>query len=237
MYGNPSDIERLKPIIKLSNHKNYKKCKIIYCPPFTLINQFKKKLKNSKILLGAQNCHENFDNGPFTGSINCKMIKNAGAKFVIIGHSENRINENNFLINKKLKSAIKEKLSVIFCIGETYSEKRKKKTNLVLKKQITTGLQNINKIKNIVIAYEPRWSIGTGMIPNEGDLVKTIEYIRNLIFIKNRKLQKIKVLYGGSVNSKNVKEIVKIRGIDGLLVGRASLNPKKFIDIIKKSIN
>ena len=237
MHGNLSDIERLKPIINLSKHKKFKNVKIIYCPPFTLINQLSKKLKNSKIFVGAQNCHKNSDNGPFTGSINCKMLKSAGAKFVIVGHSENREKDNNSDINKKIKSALKEKLNVIFCIGETFNEKKKKLTKLVLKKQINIGLKNIKKINNILIAYEPRWSIGTGVIPKNSDLKKTLKTIRDLLISKNKNFKKNKILYGGSVNSKNVREIVKIQDIKGLLVGGASLKPKKFIDIIKKSIN
>ena len=107
--------------------KHNKSLKIIYCPPSTLIRPMSKKLKNSKIQVGAQNCHENESYGPFTGSINCKMLKNVGAKYIIIGHSENRqAGEDNKLINLKIKSALRFGLKVIFCIGETLLEKRKK---------------------------------------------------------------------------------------------------------------
>ena len=161
------------------------------------------------------------------------MLKNVGAKFVILGHSENRqLGETDNLINLKIKSAIKSGLKIIFCIGETLKERRQKKTNQILKKQIEKGLKSIKNKSKIIIAYEPVWSIGTGVIPKEADLNKTIS------FIKSRFLKKYpKILYGGSVNTNNVSILKKIPNIDGFLIGGASQNPKKFIDIIKKTIN
>ena len=188
-----------------------------------------KKLKNSPINVGAQNCHENENYGPFTGSVNAKMLKNVGAKFVIIGHSENRQRgENNKLINIKIKSALKAGLKVIFCIGETSVEKRKKITKKILHKQIKLGLNKIKNKNKIIIAYEPVWSIGTGIIPKSEDLFDTINFIK-------KKFKNFKVLYGGSVNTKNINELKLIDNIDGFLIGGASQDSKKFIDIIKKT--
>tara|TARA_B100000686_G_C16545223_1_gene839516 strand:+ start:33 stop:785 length:753 start_codon:yes stop_codon:yes gene_type:complete len=237
MHGNTRDIERTKPIINLSKQKKYRRHKIIYCPPYTLIRSFYKKIKKSRILLGAQNIHSNIDFGPFTGSINSKLIKMAGAKYVIIGHSENRNQgDTDLIINKKIKSALKENLKVIFCIGEKLLEKKKKITNRILKKQIYLGLSKINKHDNIIISYEPVWSIGTGVIPKNSELIININYIRKIL--NSLKINsKMKILYGGSVNSANINNLAQINGINGFLVGGASLNPKKFIDIIKKSIN
>jgi len=237
MYGNIRDINKANPVIKLANTKKYKKYKIIYCPPYTLLNNFYKKVRNSRISIGAQNCVSNYEYGPFTGSINSKLIKSTGAKYIIIGHSENRSNgETDFIINKKIRSSLKENLKVIFCIGETLSEKKKKKTHNVLKKQINNGLKNIKKFDNIIIAYEPIWSIGTGMIPKNFELSKNINNIKKIL-IKIKKSINIKVLYGGSVNPENVKKLAQIKELNGFLVGGSSLNAKKFIDIIKKSIN
>ena len=192
-----------------------------------------KRLKNSQIEVGAQNCHENDYYGAFTGSVNSMMLKNVGAKYVIIGHSENRSSgETDKLINLKIKSAIKSKLKVIFCIGETLSEKRKKITNKVLSKQITNGLKSVKDTSNVIIAYEPVWSIGTGLIPKTNDLLNSISFIKN----KFRK-KTPKVLYGGSVNNKNITQLKDISIIDGFLIGGASQSPKKFIDIIKKTFN
>ena len=138
-----------------------------------------KKLKKTNIEIGAQNCHEQESYGAFTGSINSKMLKNIGAKYVIIGHSENRQSgESNQLINLKIKSALKSGLKIIFCIGETLKEKRKKITKKILDKQLKLGLNKINSKKDIIIAYEPVWSIGTGLIPKSDDLYETVNFIK-----------------------------------------------------------
>ena len=188
-----------------------------------------KKLKNTQINIGAQNCHESESFGAFTGYVNSSMLKNVGARYVIIGHSENRkTGETNKLINLKIKSALKSGLKVIFCIGETLQEKRKKNTNKVLKKQIELGLNKIKDRNNILIAYEPIWSIGTGLIPKTNELFNTVNFIKE-------NFKKYKVLYGGSVNPKNILELNLIDNIDGYLVGGASQDPNKFIDIIKKT--
>ena len=237
MHGNIADINKSKSVVRLSNLKKFKKTKIIYCPPYTLLNTFYERVKNSNISIGAQNCHSNSGYGAFTGSVNAKLIKSSGAKFVILGHSENRKNgENDLIINKKIHSVLKENLNVIFCIGETLAEKKNKKTYSVLKKQITKGLKGIKKLNNILLAYEPIWSIGTGLIPNNSELLKNISNIKK-IFKKFKKSWSIKILYGGSVNPKNIRELAQIKAINGFLVGGASLNSKKFIDIIKKTIN
>ena len=237
MFGNIADIDNSKSVIKLTRLKKYKKNKIIYCPPYTLLKYFSKKVKNSNISVGAQNCHLSSDYGPFTGSINSKLIKSAGAKYVILGHSENRRDgENDFHINKKIHSAIKENLNVIFCIGEKLSEKKKKVTYKVLKKQLTKGLKGVKKFENIIIAYEPVWSIGTGKTPKKYELIKNINNIKKIL-IKLKKRKNMKILYGGSVNPNNARELAQINEINGFLIGGASLRAKKFIDIIKKSIN
>ena len=234
MYGGLNSLNSLHKVIKFFKiFKKNKQIKIIYCPPSTLIRPMSKKLNKSNIEVGAQNCHENMSYGAFTGSINSIMLKSVGAKYVIIGHSENRqAGENDKLINLKIKSVIKAGLKVIFCIGETLKEKRKKITKQVLNKQIQLGLNNIRDKKKIIIAYEPVWSIGTGLIPKSNDLLNSILYIKNK-FIKKTP----KVLYGGSVNDKNIAELKDINVIDGFLIGGASQNSKKFIDIIKKTFN
>ena len=192
-----------------------------------------KRLKKTKLEVGAQNCHESENYGAYTGHINPKMLKNVGAKYVILGHSENRQSgETDKLINLKIKSAIKSNLKVIFCIGETLSEKRKKITKKVLAKQINNGLKSIKDTSKVIIAYEPVWSIGTGLIPKSNDLLDTISYIKSKF---NKKTSK--VLYGGSVNSKNIVQLKDINIIDGFLIGGASQSSKKFIDIIKKTFN
>ena len=231
MYGNLSSLNTLNKVIKFSKSKEINKGRLVYCPPFTLIGSFSNKFKNCQIGIGGQNCHESESYGPYTGSVNSRMLKNIGAHFVIIGHSENRKKgENDKLINLKIKSALGAKLKVIFCIGETLVEKKKNKTQTILSKQIKAGLDGVKNKSNIFIAYEPVWAIGTGIVPKTKDLLKTVKFIKS-------KFKDIppKVLYGGSVNPNNIKNLKEINNIDGFLIGGASLNAKKFIDIVKKT--
>jgi len=233
MFGDLRTLNSLDSVIKFSKNNKNSKFRIVYCPPNTLIRPLSKRLKKTNLEVGAQNCHESENYGAYTGHVNSKMLKNVGAKYVILGHSENRQSgETDKLINLKIKSAIKSNLKVIFCIGETFSEKRKKRTNKVLAQQITSGLKSIKNTSNIIIAYEPVWSIGTGLIPKPNDLSNSISFIKS----KFRK-KTPKVLYCGSVNNKNITEIKDINVIDGFLIGGASQSSKKFIDIIKKTFN
>ena len=231
MYGDLKSLKSINKVIKFAKSNKNKRFKLIYCPPYTLLSAFCAKLQNSPLSVGAQNCHEEIDYGAFTGNVNAKMIKNSGAKYIILGHSENRANgDTDITINKKINSALKQKLTVIFCIGETFSQKKRKETNKIIRKQITQGLKGFKKNSKIIIAYEPVWSIGSGIIPKPKDLYETINFIKKIT--KNSK-----VLYGGSVNPKNVNELKSINNIDGFLIGGASQDPKKFIDIIKKTYN
>ena len=231
MFGDLRTLNSLDSVIKFSKNNKNTKFRIIYCPPYTLLRPLSKRLKKTNLVVGAQNCHESENYGAFTGHVNSKMLKNIGAKYVILGHSENRLEgENDKLINLKIKSAIKAGLKVIFCIGETLKEKRNKKTNQVLARQIKNGLQSIKNKSNLIIAYEPVWSIGTGLIPNPDDLIKSVSYIKSKFSKKSPK-----ILYGGSVNANNINQLKNISMIDGFLIGGASQDSKKFIDIIKKT--
>ena len=236
MYGSTSTLSSLNKLINLSKQKKYNNAKIIYFPPFTLIYNFMNKFKKTKISIGGQNCHHIENYGSFTGSISPKMLKELGCRYVIIGHSENRTaGETDANINKKILSALNKNLKIVFCIGETLKEKRKKITHTILKNQINKGLKGIKNYKNILIAYEPVWSIGTGVIPKHNELETNVSNIRKILSKKTS--VKLPILYGGSVNDKNISNLKNIRGIKGFLVGSASQNSKKFIDIIKKTIN
>ena len=233
MFGNLKSINTLDKVIKFSKSKEIKKGRLIYCPPYTLITSFFKKFENCLIDIGAQNCHESDDYGSHTGFINSRMLKSIGANYVILGHSENRKKgETDKLINLKIKSAIKAKLKVIFCIGETLTEKKMGKTRAILSKQIKLGLNKIKKKSDRFVAYEPVWSIGTGNIPKPKDLEQIVKFIK-----KNFKGKSPKILYGGSVNPQNISYLKKIINLDGFLIGGASQSPKKFIDIVKKTYN
>ena len=231
MFGDLRTLNSLDNVIKFSKINKKNKFRLIYCPPNTLIRPLSKRLKNTKIEVGAQNCHESENFGPNTGQVNSKMLKNVGAKYIILGHSENRHDgENDKLINSKIKSAIKAGLKIIFCIGETLKEKKNNKTNKVLASQIKKGLNSIKNKSDIIIAYEPVWSIGTGLIAKSEDLTKCVSFIKSKFTKKSPK-----ILYGGSVNVKNIEQLKNVSNIDGFLIGGASQDSKKFIDIIKKT--
>ena len=161
------------------------------------------------------------------------MIKSVGATYTIVGHSDNRSEgDTNKMLKNKVNFSLKNNLKVIFCIGENKQEKKNKKTLAVLKKQITNVLNNKLNKKNIIVAYEPVWSIGTGELPSADELKKTTIFIKKIL--KGIFKQKSPaVLYGGSVDGKNVESFKKIKEIDGFLIGGASKSSKKFIDIIK----
>ena len=224
MFGNLRTLNSLNSVISFVKKFKKNKLKIIYCPPATLLNPLSEKLKSSSIQIGAQNCHESDNYGAFTGHINSNMIKSVGAKYVILGHSENRqMGENDNVINKKIKSSIKSGLKVIFCIGETLNEKRRKATKRVLERQISLGLKNVNKKNsNIIIAYEPIWSIGTGLVPTVQEIIEVKEFVYEFL-AKSKNICKVAFLYGGSVNSKNAKEILIGAEVDGSLIGGSSL--------------
>jgi len=215
------------------NSRNLHNKKIVLCVPNTLLDFFSKKLKSKYISLGSQSCHYHEGYGPFTGSVSAFMLKKIGSEYIILGHSENRREGDTYdLLRKKVISALNQKLNIIFCIGETLSEKNKKKTHNILRKQIKDSLSKKFNYKKIIFAYEPVWSIGTNKIPKINELRETIKFIKkeSKKIFKNKNL---KVLYGGSVNPKNIRSFSSVAEIDGFLIGGASQSSKKFIDIIK----
>ena len=234
MFGVPKSINILNKInLFHSKDKNRNKYRVIITPPYTLIENYAKYFKNKKILIGSQNCYQKEQFSSNTAAVSPYMLKSVGAQYTLVGHSDNRSEgDTDSTLKDKVKHALKNNLKVVFCIGENKSEKKKKKTLSVLKRQLTKVLEkNLNK-NNIIVAYEPIWSIGTGKIPTSSELKKTSIHIKNIlesIFKKNSP----PVLYGGSVDGSNVKMFKEIREIDGFLIGGASKSSKKFIDIIK----
>ena len=206
---------------------------MIVTPPFTLIESFANYFKNKKISIGSQNCYQKDQFSSNTAAISPYMIKNVGAKYTLVGHSDNRgEGDTDTMLKDKVRYALKNNLKVVFCIGENKTEKKNKKTLSVLKRQLTKVLEKKFNKNNIIVAYEPIWSIGTGKIPTADELKKTTIHIKKVlkgIFKKNSPA----VLYGGSVDGSNVEMFKEIREIDGFLVGGASKTSKKFIDIIK----
>ena len=235
MFGIPKSINILNKINSFyTKDKNRDKYRVIITPPYTLIHNYAKHFNNKKILIGSQNCYQKDQFSSNTGALSPYMIKSVGAKFTLIGHSDNRAEgDTDSILKDKVQFALKNKLKVVFCIGENKSEKKNNKTLSVLKKQLSKVLNKKLNRNNIIVAYEPIWSIGTGKIPTVDDLKKTSFHIKKVlkgIFKKKSPA----VLYGGSVDGSNVKMFKEIEEIDGFLIGGASKSSKKFIDIIKK---
>ena len=201
---------------------------VIVCVPSVMIKTFSER-SAGKIKVGAQNCHF-AESGAYTGEVSAQMVKEAGAEYVIIGHSERRLyfDETNDFLNKKLISAIKHGLKVIFCIGETLEQKKTFKS--VLKKQILEGFAGVEDFSNVIVAYEPVWAIGTGKVATTEDIKVVHEYIKETI-VKNFGV-KLPVVYGGSVKPSNCAEILNLDDVDGVLVGGACLNIEDFCAII-----
>ena len=234
MFGVPKSINILHKINSFhSKDKNRKKYRVIFTPPYTLIENYAKYFKNKRISIGSQNCYQKDQFSSNTAAVSPYMIRSVGAKYSLVGHSDNRSEgDTNTMLKNKVMFALKNNLSVVFCIGENQSQKRNKKTFITLKNQIIKVLEKKFNINKIIVAYEPIWSIGTGEIPNKQELEKTIIYIKKVL----KKIFKIKnsaVLYGGSVDGNNVQMFKEIKEIDGFLIGGASKSAKKFIDIIK----
>ena len=234
MFGIPKSINILKKINLFHlKDKNRKKYKIIITPPYTLLETFSKYFKNKKILVGSQNCYHKDHFSSNTAAVSAYMIKSVGSKYSLVGHSDNRSEgDTNEMLKNKVTFALKNNLKVVFCIGENKIEKRNKKTFSVLKYQIIKVLDKKFNKNNIIVAYEPIWSIGTGKIPTKNELKKTILHIKKILKQIYRKKSPA-VLYGGSVDENSVKMFKDIREIDGFLIGGASKSSKKFIDIIK----
>ena len=234
MFGVPKSINILNKINSFhSKDKNRNKYRVIVTPPYTLIESYAKYFKNKKISIGSQNCYQKEQFSSNTAAVSPYMLRSVGAQYTLVGHSDNRgEGDTDSMLKDKVKYALKNNLKVVFCIGENKSEKKNKKTLSVLKRQLSKVLEkNFNK-NNIIVAYEPIWSIGTGKIPTTIELKKTTIHIKKVlknIFKKNSPA----VLYGGSVDGSNVKIFKEIREIDGFLIGGASKSSKKFIDIIK----
>jgi len=236
MFGVPKSINILDKINKFtkSDKKFNKKYKIVITPPHTLIQSYAKFFSTKKIFIGGQNCYHKDNFGANTGAISSLMIKSVGAQYVIVGHSDNRSEgDTDAMLKSKVENSLNNKLKVVFCIGENKEHKLNNKTFEVLKKQITNVLDKKFNSKDIIIAYEPIWSIGTGQIPEADDLLQTTIFIKKVLKDIFKKQFTPPVLYGGSVDGKNISQFKKLNEIDGFLIGGASKSDKNFIDIIK----
>jgi len=209
---------------------------VVVCPPFTHLYVAKEFLTESKVEFGAQNIHEN-ESGAYTGEVSASMVKDLGASYVILGHSERRskFKESDRTINKKVKTALANGLKVVLCVGENLVTRTNKEASAFVKKQLDDVLKGIyeNELDSVVIAYEPIWAVGTGKVATIKDIQSMISMIRKEIenLYSAKASEKITIVYGGSVTIQNYKKIVA--SADGVLIGGACLNVDDFAIICR----
>lgn len=213
--------------------KDLRDVEILIAPPFTALPVAAKYLKGSGVKLGAQNLFYE-RSGAFTGEISASMLKDCECEYVIVGHSERRqyFHETDKIINKKLRAAQEEGLSVILCIGEHLEERERGETFNILRHQLIEGMAGADPLK-LVIAYEPVWAIGTGRTASLDQIQEAHGFIRGILReVFKDMAENIRILYGGSVNPDNAQAILNVNDVDGALVGGASLKPESFIRIV-----
>ena len=228
-------IEKLQDIESLTKIHQQSQVGIVICPPATLIYQAVQITNNSNLQIGGQNCHYD-TSGPYTGDISADMLNNLGARYVIIGHSERRnsYDEQNEDVYARATAAINCNLTVIVCVGETAKQKKQNITLDVVVTQLKECIPNIQDARQLVIAYEPVWAIGTGKIPTINQIHLVHSHMRKQL---NKRFgseiaSQICLLYGGSVNPHNATDIFAIPDLDGALVGNSSLFSQDFSSII-----
>ena len=226
-------VNKLEPIV-LEN------IDLLICPPFISLGKVSDVIRDSGIMLGAQNVYSQND-GAYTGEISAEMLKSVGCEFVIIGHSERRkfFNETDEVVNAKVKKALDKGLKVIVCVGETLEERESGDYEKVVTGQVTGSLKDISKenMKDVVIAYEPVWAIGTGLnaTPEQASEIHGIIGKKISDLYDNDTAENLRILYGGSVNASNAREMLSACGVDGALIGGASLKPDDFISIANEA--
>lgn len=212
--------------------------KVIFCPPFTSLFSIVKTLNGTDFGVGAQNAHFEVE-GAYTGEISVGMLKSTGVQYVILGHSERRhiFGETDVWINKKIHAVLNAELVPIFCIGETLDDRKSNQTTQVLENQINLGLQGMDSIDPVkmIIAYEPVWAIGTGETASSDQVARAHGYVQSILErMFGQIAHEVPILYGGSVNENNATELIQTDGVDGFLVGGASLKEESFCRIVEQ---
>lgn len=213
------------------------KVDLTLCMPYTSLYIGKFLCDSKEVRLGAQNIADEED-GHNTGEISGKMLKDSGVEYVIVGHNERRkkFKEDGKSINRKIKIALKNRLGVILCVGENLVERNTLKTYEVLKEQLKSALKGLyeNELEKIIVAYEPIWAVGTGQTPQPKEIEDAIKEIRKVISDDFSEIssKNICVVYGGSVDSKNIRQFKNCKDLDGFLVGQACLEPSELLKII-----
>jgi triosephosphate isomerase len=211
------------------------KADLLVCPPATLITAFADKAQGSAVAVGAQDCHPE-SSGAHTGDISAEMLADAGARAIIVGHSERRADhgESDALVRQKAEAAWRAGLTAIVCIGETQQQRDAGQTIDVCRGQLNGSLPDGARAENLVVAYEPVWAIGTGLTPTVGDVEQIHAFIRELLIARFKgEGARIRILYGGSVKPSNAKELMAVANVNGALVGGASLKAGDFLAIAR----
>ena len=206
---------------------------LLVCPPATLLAQAAWRIKGGELSLGAQDCHP-VASGAFTGDISAPMLKDAGATYVILGHSERRTlhHETDALVRAKVEAALSAGLVPIVCVGETKTERESGDAMAVVPRQLLGSLPLGDAPETLVVAYEPIWAIGTGLTPTPADVTEMHRVIRTLLAeMYGAKGLRMRILYGGSVKPSNCGELLTLDNVDGALVGGASLRATEFLAI------
>ena len=233
MNGLTASLVELKAMREAVDAGKAGAAELAVCPPATLLAQAAAALKGGKVSLGAQDCHAK-DSGAFTGDIAAPMIKDAGAQYVIVGHSERRQYhaETDAAVKAKAEAALKSGLTAIVCVGETRAEREAGKAIEVVSTQVRGSLPAGGAPETVVVAYEPVWAIGTGLTPTPADVAEVHAAIRRLLGeVYGAAGAKLRILYGGSVKPSNAKELLGLANVDGALVGGASLKAVDFMAI------
>jgi len=204
-------------------------CELLLCPPATLLTGIAPLLAGSGIALGGQDCHPD-PAGAHTGDVSAAMLKDAGCAYVILGHSERRQDhhETDELVRRKAEAAWAEALIPIVCVGETAAERDAGRTLAVIGRQLAGSLPSGAGARQLVIAYEPVWAIGTGRTPRHDEIAEVHAFIRSELGRGTPGAATVRILYGGSVNAGNAQKILPIANVDGALVGGASLDAQSF---------
>ncbi|MFK5958624.1 MAG: triose-phosphate isomerase [Lutibacter sp.] len=227
-----------KKIIKKLKKKSFKNTRVIVAPTFVSLQKVASKAKGTKVEVAAQNMHQ-AKSGAYTGEVSAEMLKSVGVNIVILGHSERReyFGETDTILAEKVNAALENKLEVIFCFGEVLEDRKSDNHFNVVESQIKNGLFHLDASawKNIVLAYEPVWAIGTGETASPEQAQEMHAFIRKIVTDKyNQEVAaEVSILYGGSVKPANAKEIFSKEDVDGGLIGGAALNAEDFIALVK----
>lgn len=237
MNGLKASAKEIRQLSKAAKKAAGLRADMMICPPATLIGTLREAARGSRIQIGAQDCHIN-QSGAHTGDVSAEMIKDLGAKAVIVGHSERRADhgETDCMVRSKAEAALQAGLKAIICVGETEAERDDGKTLRVIGKQLKGSISDGVTSKSVIVAYEPVWAIGTGRTPTNAEILTIHAYIRKKLLDRfGPDGGQFRILYGGSMKPSNAGEILALANVNGGLVGGASLKANDFLAIVEAS--